>query len=48
MATKNPNVKPPRVEITQHAPRYETSQNAKAAGNAHGAPHRSNAKPGKR
>ncbi len=46
--TKNPTVQSHRVEITQHAPRYETSQHAKATGASHPAPNRSNAKPGKR
>jgi hypothetical protein len=47
-ATKNPNVQPPRVEITKHAARYETSQNAKAVGNAKPAPNRLSGKGGRR
>jgi hypothetical protein len=47
--TKNPNAKTPASsEITKHAPRYETSQHAKASGAAHPAPPRSTAKPGRR
>lgn len=46
--TKNPNVQSPRVEITQHESRYETSQHAKAAGNAKPAPPRSTATRAKR
>jgi hypothetical protein len=46
--TKNPTALGHKAEITQHAPRYETSQHAKAVGNAKPAPPRLSSKGGRR